>query len=320
MKPPYDITPAILQLVASISVKIGEINANHLDRPPAALRKSNRIKSIQSSLEIEGNTLSTEQVTAILENRRVLGPARDIVEVKNAIAVYERLGELKPTSLSSFLSAHKLMMNGLMDSPGRIRTRAVGVLKGDELTHLAPDGQVVKHLVVGLLDYLKTSADLLLIKSCVVHYEIEFIHPFLDGNGRMGRLWQTLILRQYHPVFEFLPVEGIIKRRQDRYYNVLSASDKSGMSTIFIEFMLGVILESLEDLLTGRVPVLTALERVERFRAEVGTQSFARKDYMLKYKGISPATASRDLRDGVKKRMLKRMGEKRNALYLFVSA
>jgi Fic family protein len=211
-------------------------------------------------------------------------------------------------------------MAGLMESPGKFRTRYVGVVKGDELRHLVPDGEMVKPLIVGLLEYLKNSKDIALIKSCVFHYDLEFIHPFMDGNGRMGRLWQTVILMEHYPVFEFLPVEGIIKRKQDRYYKVLSASDLSGKSTIFIEFMLGVILESLEELLSGRAPILNAMERIERFRADIGTRFFSRKDYLRKYKDISQATASRDLRNGVERKILERTGDKRNANYRFISA
>lgn len=319
MQPPYSITPVILELVAAISERIGQVNAGHLDRPPAELRKSNRIKTIQSSLEIEGNILSTEQITAIVEDKRVIGPSKDILEVKNAIVVYDRLHEFKSTSLTSFLTAHKLLMTGLVDSPGKFRTRYVGIVKGDELRHLAPDGEMVKPLIVGLLEYLKNSKDIALIKSCVFHYELEFIHPFMDGNGRLGRLWQTVILMKHYPIFEFLPVESIIKKRQSSYYKVLGVADRSGKSTVFIEFMLGVILESLEELLSGRMPSLTVIERIERFRAEIGTRPFVRKEYLQKYKDISPATASRDLREGVAKKVLKKAGDKRMTNYRFIS-
>lgn len=263
--------------------------------------------------------MSTEQIAAILENKRVIGPTRDILEVRNAITVYDRLHEFKATSLASLLKAHKLLMAGLVESPGKFRTRYVGIVRGDELRHLAPDGEMVKPLITGMLESLKTSKDLALIKSCVFHYELEFIHPFIDGNGRMGRLWQTIILMGYHPVFEFLPVESIIKRRQTSYYKVLGVADRSGKSTVFIEFMLGVILESLNELLSGRIPLLTAIERIERFRADVGTRPFARKDYLSKYKDISPATASRDLREGVAKKILKKSGDKRMTNYRFGS-
>jgi Fic family protein len=319
MQPPYKITNKILELIASISEKIGEVNAVHLNKPPAELRKTNRIKTIQSSLGIEGNTLSFEQITAILENKRVLGPKKDILEVKNAITVYDKLNEFKSSSLPSFLKAHKVLMEGLIDSAGKIRRKGVGVVKGSEIAHLAPDGEMAKPLMNDLFGYLKTSKEIPLIKSCVFHYELEFIHPFLDGNGRMGRLWQTIILREYYPVFEYLPVESIIKKRQESYYKALSMSDKTGSSTIFIEFMLKVILNSLEELLTTRTSSLSGIDRINLFRSNIKKDTFTRKDYLRNYKEISPATASRDLRMGVEKRILKKTGDKRNTTYRFHS-
>jgi Fic family protein len=317
MKPPYKITNKILELIASISEKIGEVNALHLSNPPAELRKTNRIKTIQSTLGIEGNTLSFEQITAILENKRVFGPKKDILEVKNAIAVYDKLNEFKSSSLPSFLSAHKFLMAGLIESAGKIRSKGVGVVKGSEITHLAPDGEMAKPLLNDLFGYLKTSKEIPLIKSCVFHYELEFIHPFLDGNGRMGRLWQTIILRDHYPVFEYLPAESIIRKRQESYYKALSMSDKTGSSTIFIEFMLKVILDSLEELLTTQNSSLSGIDRINLFRSNIRNGTFTRKDYLRNYKEISPATASRDLRMGVEKRILKKTGDKRNTAYRF---
>jgi Fic family protein len=318
MQPPYKITNKILELIASISEKIGEVNAIHLNKPPAELRKANRIKTIQSSLAIEGNTMSFEQITALLENKRVLGPKKDILEVKNAIAVYDRLNEFKSYSLPSFLKAHKVLMAGLIASAGKIRSKGVGVVKGSEIAHLAPDGEMAKPLMNDLFVYLKTSKEIPLIKSCVFHYELEFIHPFLDGNGRMGRLWQTIILRECYPVFEYLPVESIVKKRQEFYYKALSMSDKTGSSTIFIEFMLKVILDSLEELLTTRTPSLSGIDRINLFRSNIKNDTFTRKDYLRNYKEISPATASRDLRMGVEKRILKKSGDKKNTIYRFL--
>jgi Fic family protein len=317
MQPPYIITSDILQLIASISERIGEINATHLNRPAAELRKANRIKTIQSSLEIEGNTLSIEQITAILENKRVLGPQKDILEVKNAIVVYDQLDEFKPHNLPSLLKAHKILMAGLIASPGKIRTKSVGIVKGAKVTHIAPPGQMVKSLLNDLFKYLKSSKDLALIKSCVFHYEFEFIHPFMDGNGRMGRLWQTVILKEQYPIFEFLPIETIIKKKQLLYYKALSLSDKSGSSTIFIEFMLQVIHDSLEELLYTQNISLTATDRISTFKASIGNHIFTRKDYLRDYKEISPATASRDLKDAVEKKILKKTGDKKTTTYQF---
>ena len=317
MKPPYQITTKILEQIASIAEKIGEINAAYLYKPPTELRKKNRIKTIQSSLEIEGNSLSLDQVTAILDNKKVAAPKKDILEVKNAIKAYEIIDKYNPASLTSFLKAHKILMTGLIENPGKIRTKSVGILKGSTVTHIAPPGQLVKTHVKELFDYLKKDKDLLLLKSSVFHYEIEFIHPFMDGNGRIGRLWQTVILRQYSPVFEFLPIESIIKARQLEYYKILGESDNKGDSTGFIEFMLQIINESLEDLLTNQNVNLTSKDRISIFKDKIGKSSFNRQDYLRHFKDISTATASRDLKIAVESGLLDKSGDKRTASYKF---
>lgn len=317
MRPPYQISNNILQSVASISEKIGEVNSAYLYKPPTELREKNRIKTIQSSLEIEGNSLSIDQITDIIENKRVIAPQKDILEVKNAILVYDRINDFNPTSLTSFCNAHKILMQRLIDNPGNTRTKPVGILKGSVVTHVAPPGHMVKSLLKDLFDYLKKDKDLLLIKSCVFHYETEFIHPFMDGNGRMGRLWQTVILKQYSPVFEFLPVETLIKERQSEYYNVLGQSDNQGNSTSFIEFMLQIIDESLEELLTTQNINLTSSDRIKLFKEISGSNSFSRQEYMRHFKDISSATASRDLKEAVDKGILVKIGDKRMTRYKF---
>lgn len=320
MKPPYTITPEILQLIAHIAEKIGEVNAAHLQRPRAELRKTNRIKTIQSSLEIEGNSLSIDQVTAILEDRRVLAPQKDILEVKNAIAVYDRINDYDPLGLSSFLKAHKILMNGLVPSAGKLRSGSVGIVKGTKLTHVAPPGQMVKPLLNNLFAYCKKDKDPFLIKSCVFHYELEFIHPFADGNGRMGRLWQTLLLKQQYPVFEFLPVETIIKKRQADYYKALSKSDKAGNSTWFIEFMLQILVAGLEELMIVEHTALTATDRISLFKTTIAGKSFTRKDYLRCFKEISAATGSRDLKEAAESGLLEKQGDKRTTVYRFLEA
>lgn len=317
MKPPYQITNKIIELVASVSEKIGEINSAYLYKPPTELRKRNRIKTIHYSLGIEGNSLSLEQVTAILDNKRVIAPPKDILEVKNAIKVYENFNSFNPTSLTSFCKAHGMLMDGLIDNPGKIRTKPVGIIKGSVITHIAPPGNIVKSLLADLIDYLKKDKDLLLIKSCVFHYEIEFIHPFMDGNGRMGRLWQTVILNQYSPVFEFLPIESLIKARQLEYYKILGESDNQENSTGFIEFMLQIINESLEELLTSQNVNLTSNDRIAIYKEKIGIDSFTRQDYMRHFKDISSATASRDLKVAVDKGILEKAGDKRTTQYRF---
>jgi Fic family protein len=315
MKPPFQITSPILNLVSSISEKIGKVKAIHLDKPSPELRRINRIKTIKASLEIEGNVLDEAQITAILEEKRVLGPEKDILEVRNAIEVYSRLGQFAPNSLSSFLSAHKILMNGLMDAPGALRMGSVGILKGSQVSHVAPPADKLHILLEDLFSYLKDSEDHVLIKSSVVHYEIEFIHPFIDGNGRMGRLWQTLILCQEYPLFEFLPFETIISHRQKKYYEVLERSDKLGHSTLFIEFMLTSINDALDDLLSHQSPNLTVDQRLSSFISSYPKDVFTRKDYMSEYRELSPATASRDMRRAVEMDMVEKMGDKRNTSY-----
>jgi Fic family protein len=317
MKPPYQITTKILELISSISEKIGEINAAYLYKPPTELRKKNRIKTIQSSLEIEGNSLSLDQVTAILDNKKIIAPKKDILEVKNAIKAYENLDSYNHTSLTSFCKAHATLMNGLIENAGKIRTKSVGILKGATVTHIAPPGDFVKSLVKELFEYLKKDKDLLLIKSCVFHYEIEFIHPFMDGNGRIGRLWQTVILKRYSPVFEFLPIESLIKAKQTEYYRILGESDNKGDSTGFIEFMLQIINESLEELLTNQNVNLTSQDRMTIFKEKIGKLTFNRQDYMRHFKDISTATASRDLKLAVENGILNKTGDKRTTSYKF---
>ena len=318
MKPPYTITGKILKLVASISERIGEVNSAHLHKPPAELRKKNRIKTIQSSLEIEGNTLTVEQITAIIENKRVSGPGKDIIEVQNALAVYENLDKFNPNSFDSFCEAHGMLMKGLIDSAGRLRGKSVGIVRGSEITHVAPKSDLLKPLLNDLFSYLKNDDEISLIKSCVFHYEMEFIHPFIDGNGRMGRLWQTLILKKSYPVFEYLPVESIIKERQLKYYESLATSDNSGESTIFIEFMLDVILESLKELLSIQNISLTNIDRINLFKSIVNEADFARKDYLKNFREISSATASRDLQFAVERGILEKSGFKNSTKYKFI--
>jgi Fic family protein len=318
MKPPYIITGKILKLVASISEKIGEVNSAHLSKPPTELRKKNRIKTIHSSLEIEGNTLTIEQITAIIENKRVIGPAKDILEVKNAIAVYDFLEKLNPYKFDSFCEAHGILMNGLLESAGRLRSKSVGIVKGSEVAHIAPPSELLRPLMNDLFDYLKNDDDLALIKSCVFHYEMEFIHPFIDGNGRMGRLWQTLILKESYPVFEYLPIETLIKERQEQYYESLGKSDNTGESTIFIEFMLEIILESLEDLLNTQNVSLTNIDRINLFKPIVKNDYFTRKEYMKNFREISSATASRDLKFALENGIAEKLGDKNTTRYRYI--
>ncbi len=246
--PPFHITEKIANLTAEIAEKVGSISATIGDIPHPKLRKENRIKTIQSSLAIENNTLSIEQVTAIVEGKRVLGSPQEIQEVKNAIETYEHLLTFNPYSGQDLLMAHQILMKELVKDNGIYRSRSVGISDGNNIIHVAPPSDRVPYLVNDLLLWIENSELNPLIKSCVFHYEFEFIHPFSDGNGRMGRLWQTLILTDWKPLFAWIPVETIIKENQKEYYQALQSADNSGDSTIFIEFMLKSILHAVEDL------------------------------------------------------------------------
>lgn len=314
MKPPYEITSQILKYIASISEKIGEVNAKYLVKSNPSLRKQNQIKTIYSSLSIEGNTLSEEQITAILENKRVVGPQKDIVEVLNALEVYKNISSLKHHSEKDFLKAHKMLMKDLIENSGKYRTKGVGIVKGSKVEHVAPPFENVPFLMVDLFHYLKDKSEISLIKSCVFHYEMEFIHPFMDGNGRMGRLWQTLILMEEYPIFEFLPFETLISKNQAAYYNALSASDKEGKSTKFIEYMLSIIDQSLDALLKNTTKKLSDEDRIQIF-IENHVEEFTRKDYINYFKDVSTATASRDLKKAVEIKLIVKQGDKKTTTY-----
>lgn len=317
MKLPYEITSRILNLISSISEKIGEVKSARLIKPLTELRKRNRIKTIQSSLEIEGNSLTVEQITDLIDNKRVLAPLKDIGEVKNAIEVYSKLDKFNAYDLDSLCNAHGILMNGLINNAGKLRRTSVRIIKGNNIAHIAPPGDLVPSLMNDLFRYLKDDEDLLLLKSCVFHYEIEFIHPFIDGNGRMGRLWQTMILKDYSPVFEYLPIETLIKERQQDYYNILGKSDNQGSSTGFIEFMLELINIALEDLLKTQNLTITNMDRINIFKNSIGAKFFTRQDYLRHNKEISSATASRDLKEAVDQAILEKTGDKRLTKYKY---
>lgn len=246
-QPPLTLTPTMLALVAEISEQVGRLSARHESALTPQLRRGNRIRTIQASLAIENNTLSLEQVTAVLEGKRVLGLPREIQEVRNAFAAYEAMPGWSPASCSDLLAAHGLLMHALIDEAGQFRHGGVGIYRGEALVHMAPPPSRVPQLVDDLLDWLSPTDLHPLIASCVFHYEFEFIHPFADGNGRMGRLWQTLILSQWRPVLAWLPVETVIRERQDAYYATLSAADHQAEATHFVEFMLQALLRALEE-------------------------------------------------------------------------
>ena len=252
--PSFTITSKIVNLIAKISEQVGGLNASLLNSSPQ-LRKQNRIKTIAGTLAIEGNQLTEEQITAIIEGQRVLGSVRELAEVAGAISAYDALPELQPHKINDLLKAHNLMMSGILLDAGKFRNKAVGIHKGNKVHHIAPPAHQVSGLMADLVNWLKKSQDHPLITSSVFHYEFEFIHPFTDGNGRLGRLWQTLILSKWHPLFLALPLESIIKDNQQKYYQALEQADKEGNSVAFIDFMLLTISETLEKNTQKNAPI-----------------------------------------------------------------
>lgn len=247
-KPPFEITNTMICTVAEIAELVGRLTAASQLSANPTLRRANRIRTIHGSLAIEQNTLSLEQVTAVLNGKQVLAPPKDIAEVKNAYEIYERLEELDPYSVDDLLAAHGIMTRGLVEESGVFRTRPVGVVNQEgHILHFGTLPQYVPELVTELLDWVKNSDVHMLIRSCVFHYEFELIHPFADGNGRVGRLWHTLLLSRWNPAFAWLPVESMIYAHQQEYYGAINAANDAGESTIFVEFMLSTIKASLMD-------------------------------------------------------------------------
>lgn len=321
-RPPFQITEKSLDLSFEIASHAGKIEGMSLGSSVAPhLRKQNQVKTIQGSLAIEGNTLSLEQVTAILEGKRVRGSTKEILEVQNSIELYDKVLTFSHSSLIHFKKAHKVLMKGLVKDAGHFRTTNVGIIKGKAVQHIAPKPSMVLSLMKDLFRFIKEDATHMLIKSAVVHYEIEFIHPFLDGNGRMGRFWQHLMLVQLNPIFTQIPFESVIKEQQKTYYEILAHCDKKGSSTEFIIFSLEVIkqaLERYEKECSFQTP--TVEDRLAFAKEHFSGKYFSRKDYILLCKTISSATASRDLKFGIDKKLLSKSGERARTLYKFLTS
>lgn len=300
-KPPFEITNAMIDHVAEIAELVGRLTStNQLSANPT-LRRTNRIRTIHGSLAIEQNTLTLEQVTAVLNGKQVLAPPKDIAEVKNAYEIYERLDELNPYSVDDLLTAHSIMTRGLMDESGVFRSKPVGVVDQEGLVlHFGTLPQYVPDLVMELLEWVKNSDVHMLIRSCVFHYEFELIHPFADGNGRVGRLWHTLLLSKWNPAFAWLPVESIIHDRQQEYYAAINASNDAGESTVFIEFMLSAIKASLIDAIStsdemsdGKMDKTTM--RWKLIEEYLQTHEYIMNADVRELCGVSAATANRIL-------------------------
>lgn len=247
-QPPFTMTEKITNLIVEIGEYVGTITTYDSMRPNPILRRENRIKTIHSSLAIEQNTLTLEQVTDVINGKRIFGPPQDIQEVKNAYEAYEKISSFDPYNLKNLLQAHKIMMGGLVREAGTFRSGNVGVYAGTELIHAGTPAKYVPDLMAQLFRWLKQSNYHPLVKSCIFHYEFEFIHPFTDGNGRMGRLWQSLILQKWKKIFAWIPVETLVYENQDEYYQILQQADRVGDSTKFVEFMLEMIRNALREI------------------------------------------------------------------------
>jgi len=254
--PPLTITTKILNLIASISELLGRVAERENQAQALRLRRVNQIRTIQSSLAIEGNSLSVEQITAVLEGKPVIAPPREVQEVKNALAIYERFEQYNPQQETDLLQAHQLLMAGLMDETGHYRSGGVGVMSGSQVVHMAPPANQVPRLMTDLFAWLKNTEHHPLVATAVFHYEFEFIHPFADGNGRMGRLWQSLILAKWNPLFANLPIESLVYTHQADYYHAISTSTTQTDCAPFVEFMLSVIAETLSVQISDSVSPL----------------------------------------------------------------
>ena len=321
VKPPFTITSQILGLSQDINRKLGLLEGLRIQPAPIKLRKDNQIKTIQSTLSIEGNSLELDQVQSILDGKIILAPEKDIIEVKNAIDLYESIKTLDPLSIKSFKQSHKIMMLNLVPQSGKFRDKGVGIFKGTKVSHVAPPANMVPKLMKNLFDFIKNDDDLSwLIKACIFHYELEFIHPFSDGNGRMGRLWQQILLMKEDPIFEYISVESLIKQSQEIYYQVLAECDSEAESTKFIEYSLTQILKALNEYVqTVSGKPMDATGRLKLAKTKLGKNWFSRKDYISLHKNISSATASRDLLHGLEAHLLEKSGEKNKTKYRFIA-
>ncbi len=278
--PPYIMTETTTNLIVEIGEKVGAITAwQHMNTTPR-LRRDSRIRTIHASLAIENNSLSLDQVTDIIDGKRILGAPGEIREVKNAYEAYERLLSFNPYSIDDLLKAHGILMNGLVKEAGDFRSGGVGVFREEQVIHMAPPADLVPQHIANLLYWAETAKTHPLIKSSVFHYEFEFIHPFADGNGRMGRMWNTLLLYQWKPIFAWIPVETVIQERQDAYYNALGEADRIANAAPFIEFLLQAILDTLIEIEGNQIRTEKISSHIQLFLDKLGNDEFSASEIM----------------------------------------
>ena len=313
--PPFTITDEILQLVSEISEHIGALNVMLGERKPSPmLRKENQIKTIHSSLAIEHNSLSLQQVTDVIDGKHVLGAPNEIQEVKNALQAYQLMQQLDAFEEADLLRAHGLMMADLVDGAGKYRQAGVGVFDNDKCIHVAPPAERVPHLMGDLFEWLKQTKAHPLISSCVFHYEFEFIHPFMDGNGRMGRYWQTLLLSQWKGIFAWIPVETMVKKYQEQYYKAIAQSDARGDSTVFITFMLRCILETIkqEQIVTDKETDKVTDKSEDKVLALIRNNASITIPAMMRQLAMSDSGVRKILRKLQNEGRLRRVGANKN--------
>lgn len=309
-QPPFEINERIMADVIEIAELVGRVSVTDKISMNPTLRRTNRIQTIYSSLAIEQNTLDIEQVTAVLSGKRVIAPPKDIAEVQNAYEIYDNMDKLNPYSIDDLLKAHSVMERGLLNEAGEFRSRPVGVADSEgNILHFGTLPQYVPKLVQELLEWTEKSEIHLLIKSCVFHYEFELIHPFADGNGRMGRLWHTLLLSKWNPIFAWLPIESIIHDNQSEYYNAINVSNNNGNSTVFIEFMLSVIKQALQESINDKPKNISSKRdlRWNKINDYLETHEYILNSDVQKLLGVSSATATRILVGFMKDGKLKRI-------------
>ena len=313
--PPFTMTDEITNLVIEIAEFTGAMTVSEQLSKNPKLRRENRIRSIHSSLAIEQNSLTMDQVSDIIDGKRVLGPPQDIREVQNAYEAYEIMTRLNPYSVRDLLKAHKIMTEGLVKEAGVFRSKSVGVYAGERLIHIGTPANYVPVLIGQLFNWLKKSKLHPLVKSCIFHYEFEFIHPFADGNGRTGRLWYTLILAKWQEFFLWIPIETIIHERQADYYKALNSSNIDGESTEFARFMLELIRDLLKELSHNGVmnKEKTLDEKLLDLLKDDGNQSAAG---LAEIVGCSQRTVQRVLKRLVDAGKIERIGSNRFGHYV----
>jgi len=313
--PPFVMTDQITNLVIEIAELTGAMSVSEQVSKNPKLRRENRVRSIHSSLAIEQNSLTIDQVSAIIDGKRILGPQQDIREVQNAYEAYETMTKLNPYSEKDLLKAHKIMMDGLVKEAGKFRSKNVGVYAGDQLIHAGTPAKYVPELIEQLFDWLKESKLHPLIKSCIFHYEFEYIHPFADGNGRTGRLWHTLILAKWQEFYLWIPIETIIQEKQQDYYKALNASNNAGDSTIFVEFMLRAIRDLLIEL-SHNGAVLKDKGLDEKLLDLLKEDNKRTANSLAEVTGVSPRTIQRALKRLMESGSIEHTGSNRGGHYI----